>query len=46
MAEQVKTSSVEPQHRQSLREVSWDDINEPGASDAARTATCAILTRI
>lgn len=31
MAEQVKTSSVEPRHRQMLRELSWDDINKPGA---------------
>lgn len=29
--EQVRTKSVEPQHRFSLSEVSSDDVNEPGA---------------
>ncbi len=29
--EQVKTKSVEPQHRMSLSEVTWEDVNEPGA---------------
>jgi len=29
--EQVKTKSVEPQQRFSLSEISWDDLNEPGA---------------
>ena len=30
--EQVKTKSVEPQQRFTLPEVSWDELNEPGAS--------------
>ena len=29
--EQVKTKSVEPQQRFTLPEVSWDELNEPGA---------------
>jgi hypothetical protein len=29
--EQVKTKSVEPQLRFALAEVTWDDLNEPGA---------------
>src|SRR2546425_6019545 len=29
--EQARTKSVEPQQRSSLPEVSWDDLNEPGA---------------
>ncbi|PYV81444.1 MAG: hypothetical protein DMG05_30015 [Acidobacteria bacterium] len=29
--EQTKTKSVEPQQRFSLPEVTWDDLNEPGA---------------
>jgi hypothetical protein len=29
--EQVKTRSVEPQQRFMLAEVSWDNVNEPGA---------------
>lgn len=29
--EQVKTKSVEPQQRLSLPEVTWEDVNEPGA---------------
>ncbi len=29
--EQVKTKSVEPQQRYALPEVSWDELNEPGA---------------
>jgi hypothetical protein len=29
--EQVKTKSVEPQQRNTLQEVSWDELNEPGA---------------
>lgn len=29
--EQAKTRSVEPQQRFSLPEVTWDDLNEPGA---------------
>jgi hypothetical protein len=31
MAVQAKTVSVEPQRRTRLPEVSWEDINEPGA---------------
>lgn len=29
--EQVKTKSVEPQQRNALPEVSWDNLNDPGA---------------
>ena len=31
MAEQAKMVSIEPQHRGSLSEVPWQDVNEPGA---------------
>jgi hypothetical protein len=30
--EQAKTKSVEPQQRFALSEISWDDLNEAGAS--------------
>lgn len=31
MAEAAKVTSIEPQHRMSLPEVSWGELSEPGA---------------